>query len=613
MRTQTSCFNLTALRKDLTRFAPLWGLYTLALLCGLFLLTGDSQWGDWYLADNFISLSQFMPLVNLGYAFLAAAALFGDLFNARMCNGLHALPLRREGWFAVHTLSGLLFSLIPTAIMALASLPMMLQSGVENAWTLSLYFFAYSNLQFLFCFATAALAAQCVGNYVAMALMYLLINGGAGLAYILVDNLLTPLLYGVITPTDPFAFLSPVLYMVGKGHLFDVNWPSEQVSTYTFVLNDGWGYLLGCAALGVAVLVLACLLYRRRDLETAGDFAAIRWLNPVAAVCFALLGCGLFHFIFTLVRNFRGIPNYTMAFVGLITGWILGQMFLQRSTRVFRVRTMAGAAAMSALLGITLLVTMWDPMGIQHSQPDPDKIANIRITGNYRCTVVAEDPEKIAQVMRFQQLALEEDLTDDKWNKMEQDAIFAEEDTSGSKYDALWSAYIPNIKITYTLEDGTTIRRQYNISADGEAGQLLRQMTSTVDVVTEYTTSPNSTYSIVAKDPAHLMSYVQKPHAIRVNGSDVADTYLTEDTVRQMFEAILADCQDGTLSQLDPFHPAFFYGDQDYPSRTLTLYLQIGSDPDTQKELYVHFGLDSTHLMNWMASVGLTPTIRPAD
>jgi len=613
MRTQTSCFNLTALRKDLTRFAPLWGLYTLALLCGLFLLTGDNQWGDWYLADNFISLSQFMPLVNLGYAFLAAAALFGDLFNARMCNGLHALPLRREGWFAVHTLSGLLFSLIPTLVMALASLPMMLQSGVENAWTLSLYFFAYSNLQFLFCFATAALAAQCVGNYVAMALMYLLINGGAGLAYILVDNLLTPLLYGVITPTDPFAFLSPVLYMVGKGHLFDVNWPSEQVSTYTFVLNDGWGYLLGCAALGVAVLVLACLLYRRRDLETAGDFAAIRWLNPVAAVCFALLGCGLFHFIFTLVRNFRGIPNYTMAFVGLITGWILGQMFLQRSTRVFRVRTMAGAAAMSALLGITLLVTMWDPMGIQHSQPDPDKIANIRINGNYRCTVVTEDPEKIAQVMRFQQLALEEDLTDDKWNKMEQDAIFAEEDTSGSKYDALWSAYIPNIKITYTLEDGTTIRRQYNISADGEAGQLLRQLTSSIDVITDYTSLSHDTIYIAAKDPAHLMSYVQKPAGIQVEETNVEESYLTEDTVRQFFEAIIADCQDGTLSQLDQFHPAFYYEEDDYTRNTMSLTLALGSDPETQKRLYLYFGIDSTHLMDWMASVGLTPTIRPAD
>ena len=613
MRTQTSCFNLTALRKDLTRFAPLWGLYTLAMLCVLFIVNGESYPGGWYLAENFIALSQIMPLVNLGYAFLAAAALFGDLFNARMCNGLHALPLRREGWFAVHTLSGLLFSLIPTLVMALASLPMMLQSGVENAWTLSLYFFAYSNLQFLFFFATAVLAAQCVGNYVAMALMFLLINGGSVLIYILVDNLLTPLLYGVITPTDPFSFLSPVFYMSEEGHLFDTTYPTEPGNTFSFVLGDGWGYLLGCAALGVVVLVLACLLYRRRDLETAGDFAAIRWLNPVAAVCFALVGCGLFHFIYSLVRSYRGIPNYTMAFVGLITGWILGQMFLQRSTRVFRVRTMAGAAAMSALLGITLLVTMWDPMGIQHSQPDPEKIASIYVRGSYRGSVLAEDPEEIAQVMRLQQLALEEDLTDAEWNKMEQDAIFAEEDTPGSKYDALWRSYIPNIRIIYTLENGTTISREYNISADGEAGQLLRQMTSTVEVVTDYATRSDSTTSVTAKDPAHLMSYVQKPYSIAVEGTAVDEKYLTEDTVRQLFEAIIADCQDGTLSQIDQFHPYFYYEDEKYISNTMHLVLAFGSEAETQKVLYFYYGIDSTHLMDWMASVGLTPTIRPAD
>ena len=363
----------------------------------------------------------------------------------------------------------------------------------------------------------------------------------------------------------------------------------------------------------MVVLVLACLLYRRRDLETAGDFAAIRWLNPVAAVCFALLGCGLFHFIYSLMRNFRGIPNYTMAFVGLITGWILGQMFLQRTTRVFRVRTMAGAAAMSALLGITLLVTMWDPMGIQHSQPDPGKIASCSVNGNYKSVVRTEDPEKIAQVMRFQQLALEEDLTDAEWNKMEQDAIFAEEDTPRSKYDDLWRTYIPNINLTYTLEDGTMIHRQYNISAAGEAGQLLRQMTSTVEAVTDYAIYSDSTTHVTAKDPAHLMSHVQKPYSIAVEGTAVDEKYLTEDTVHQLFEAIIADCQDGTLSQIDQFHPNFYYEDENYISSAMRLTLAFGSEPETQKVLYLYYGTDSTHLMDWMASVGLTPTIRPAD
>lgn len=134
MRTQTSYFNTTALRKDLTRFAPLWGLYTLALLCGLMLLAGDDSEGSYYLADNFSNLHVVMAPVNMGHAFLMAAVLFGDLFNSRMCNGLHALPLRREGWFAVHTVSGLLSSAVPTAVMTLVALPLLMRSNVENAW-----------------------------------------------------------------------------------------------------------------------------------------------------------------------------------------------------------------------------------------------------------------------------------------------------------------------------------------------------------------------------------------------------------------------------------------------------------------------------------------------
>ena len=38
MRSKTSCFNKTIFKKNLTRFAPVWCLYTLCLLLGLFLL-----------------------------------------------------------------------------------------------------------------------------------------------------------------------------------------------------------------------------------------------------------------------------------------------------------------------------------------------------------------------------------------------------------------------------------------------------------------------------------------------------------------------------------------------------------------------------------------------
>lgn len=607
MRTKTSCFNATALRKDLTRFAPLWGLYTLMLLCGLFLLTGGEFDDSWQLADIIISMSSFMPFVNLAYAFLAAAALFGDLFNSRMCNGLHAMPLRREGWFTVHTLAGLLFSVIPTAVLSLVCLPLLLRSSLDGAWTLSFYFWAYSNLQYLFFFSTAVLAVQCVGNYIAMVLMYLLINGGSVLVYILVDRLLTPMLYGVITPTDAFHFLSPVFFMSGRAFLFDETW--EEGLLISFTLGD-WRYLLGCAALGVGLLVLACLLYRRRRLETAGDFVALHWLNPVAAVCFALLGCALFHFVYTLTGS---TSNYLLAFVGLITGWILGQMFLQRTTRVFQKRTLAGAAVMAAVLGATLLVTRLDPLHIQSSLPDLGKVASARLYGNaYRGDVDASQPEDFAQIQRFHQLALEENLTN-----AQLDRIFSEAKLDPQMdIERIDSQYLRQVLVSYTMENGSTVRRSYNISANGEAGQLLRQLTSTVANATGYHPDPDwlPDDRIVAKDPAHLMTFVQKPDAINAAGFSVDEAYLTEDTVRRLYEAIIADCQEGTLSPIDSFHPAVYHPNMEYDYIVQNLYLSVefGEDPETRKELYLHFGADSTHIMSWLSSVGIDLDLKPA-
>ena len=61
MRSRTSCFNKTVFRKNLLRFAPVWGVYTLCLVVGILLAlqkipglsldSTEAQKGllDWYL------------------------------------------------------------------------------------------------------------------------------------------------------------------------------------------------------------------------------------------------------------------------------------------------------------------------------------------------------------------------------------------------------------------------------------------------------------------------------------------------------------------------------------------------------------------------------------
>lgn len=113
MKSRTSFFNGYALRKNLTRFAPLWALYSVAeVLCLMTIQLNDPA----ILAGDLVYVMGPVSIAHMGYAFLVAACLFGDLFDTRLCSGLHAMPLRREGWLLTHLASGLLFALIPAVV-----------------------------------------------------------------------------------------------------------------------------------------------------------------------------------------------------------------------------------------------------------------------------------------------------------------------------------------------------------------------------------------------------------------------------------------------------------------------------------------------------------------
>ena len=134
----------------------------MGLLLGMILMTRDDL--DYWFAANLAQLTHAMCVINLVYAAVAAQLLFGDLYGSRMCNALHALPIRRETQFGTHILSGLLFSLIPTAVFAVACLPVLSFSIVVEAWKLSLLWFVGTNLRYWFFFTLAVLSMLCAGS-----------------------------------------------------------------------------------------------------------------------------------------------------------------------------------------------------------------------------------------------------------------------------------------------------------------------------------------------------------------------------------------------------------------------------------------------------------------
>lgn len=292
MKSKTSFFNKTVFKKNLTRFAPVMAVYTLCLILGMMMLyqINEEMGRTFWFASRIAGNLQLMGLVNLLFAPLVAMLLFGDLYNSRMCNALHAMPMRRETLFLTNVVSGLLFSMIPTAVMALLSVPLLNATIVENAWQIALLWYVGTNLQFITFFGVAIFSVFCTGNRFAMAVVYAVLNGGAFILYYIINTLYTPMLFGVVTPDRWVSLLTPVADMTNGAYVAVEDFHQLSLRFYgresemvaAFSVDQGkFTSLLIYAAVGIVFAIVGLLLYRKRNLECAGDAIAFPVLQPL--------------------------------------------------------------------------------------------------------------------------------------------------------------------------------------------------------------------------------------------------------------------------------------------------------------------------------------------
>ena len=197
MKLKVSFCNKTVLRTDITRYAPLWGGYSLmlAVLVLMFLGVGgeDMDWVYTSLVVMFSKRAGQMALINGFYALFVAQALWGDLLAPRMCNSLHAMPVTRDGYFGAHLVAALLFALVPNVLVyGIAAL--LVPSAVAQAALLTL---GAACLQYIFYLGAALVSVQLAGNRVGMVLAYGLVNFLVILLYWFCSEVFVPLIYGL--------------------------------------------------------------------------------------------------------------------------------------------------------------------------------------------------------------------------------------------------------------------------------------------------------------------------------------------------------------------------------------------------------------------------------
>lgn len=402
MKCRTSSSDLAILKKDLTRFAPVWlGLCAYLAIWAANLLA----------SDEYARLFVYEPIAQI-FAPIIALVLLGYLCDPRECFMVHSLPIRRERLFGIHILAGLIMFLVPTAIFCFVT------RNVTDAS--AMYRFLFTAAEFLLLFSIFTLCTMLTGRKIGASALYLFVLALPAMLDLFVQDLYLPLLPGVYCSSD-FYMLSPMMVVSSYANFYNemVLQPSD------------WLYLGGVLLASLAILGIGLLFYRKRKLECAGDLLSVSCLDPVFAVCAFFFGA-------VFMTSFESGPS-PMIYFGAVIGYLAYWMLSKKTARVFTKRIIIGLVALLAIFGASCIAVESDPLGRVYYVPETAQIktASLRTSPRSSERLETSDPEMIDAI-----LELHGDLLDV--------AMDPEENYRGSQ-----------LHIVYELTNGQFIERNY--------------------------------------------------------------------------------------------------------------------------------------------------------
>ena len=543
MRCGTSFYNGT-LGKQLTlRFWPLIALYSVIWaivlpISGLNYMR-SGYIGNWATNIEYLCRALATPM-TIVFGVLAAMAVCSHLYTTRSCNFTAALPPKRTALFATHYLTGLLWLVVPVAVMTLMA------SFLAIGCSLSGFAsgLALVCMQTLFFYSFAVLCGMLTGHLLALPVFYGIFNGLVGGLWYLLTLLFREFYFGY--PGSLVAVPAWVEWFTPAWQLFSYGSP-----------DAGYGMSAVYAGVGIVFALAAWLLYVKRPMERAGDVVIWAGLRPVfrygVALCSGLaLG--------SLTRLVLGLDELGLAVSVMlwgVAGCFVGQMFLSKSVRVLRY--WKGAGAIACACAALFLVMKLDLTGYETRVPEADEVVSVTISGldsypvdtasNFH-DIQTQDPQAISLITQLHQ------------------ALVDQRNTFNGYYDNS-----TRFDVIYTLADGTRLTRSYTVyvnEVDLDRAGTVTQLA----------------HQLVNDSKLMLLSY--EFHELEADGyrPTGGTFYLTSDTgntstghdlstseAQSLYQAIVQDIQEGNLPR------TLFYG---YGDVHIDLYWSISPNSFNQ-------------------------------
>lgn len=543
MKSKTSCFNKTIFKKNITHFWPIW---VIILAWNLFVLP-FMIYNSYKTCQNMSGMTEielentkirdianlvgiyFNPVILFLFSVVVAMAVFSYLYTSRAANTMHALPVTRKELFITNYLSGLLFMIIPeivgfltgTLVSALCGYTCLdyLFKGMIYAVGISFFFYSFS-----------VLIAMMTGQLFALPVLALILNLLYVMCKLIVSMVVGYISYGMpgTWQSGKLDVLSPLYYMS-----INIKMKYEYLEDYIACRGMvGGNVVAGYAVIAVILIVVAYLIYQRRDIERAGDLLSISYITPIFRWGMGI--CGGFLFA-VLLCYLLGLYDATKKFVViLIAAMIFGtiyffvaQMFIEKGFRVFNKKRVRECGICLCIMVAVLFGVEFNLFGQETRIPDESKIEIAYIRWNY--PVGGTDETQIAQVRDIHQKLIE---SKDEFEKLEKQGTNT-----------------TSVVVKYCLKNGSTLQRSYRVPVTDEK---FEDSDSAISEIVDMTMT-NENY-LANQFCVNYSDMKIKGCSLDLYNEEEIETvrYLdfTKEEAQILYQALLADLEEGNLENL---------------------------------------------------------------
>ncbi len=607
MKSKTSFFSGALFFSLLKRFWPLFAAYpvlwTLVMPVQLNSSLALCAQNDLNVALN--SADKLLKIGVYGGVFISAAfailfvmASSHYLYNARSTSMMGCLPVRRTGVFLSMFFVGLAVMLVSNLLILITTIAVNSYYGIATV-SYALQWFGIVSLMCVFFMGFAAFCATLTGNLLVLPLLYVVLNFTSFVVISLLSEIIRQLIFGFAGTASgflqtAFTVLSPIVYIVGMTRVVPVYTGDPNNGGYMNGYEyNGWIYLIVLAIVGIALTVAAVQLIRRRRMEAAGDVVAIQVLKPVFKYCLTfgcslVIGCLLYYTVFYTSPNVVGdLKVITLALsllVGAFVGYFAAQMLIEKTLKVFRVENWTGLGISVLVLITFIAVLRFDLFGYERKVPSADNVQSVVVHGPG--SFLSDNDEIIEKI---------EELHRDIVSNREQ---WRNIDFSKTPYNSF--------SIVYTLDNGSSISRNYDIPSDNkEIMTLMEELFNTPEIIrSRFQLSFAESSKIFVADA--FVRYLNTANENDYNPQD--EIPLTAEEAMELYkDYILPDMDDGTIGLV-----SLYGSSDDYADISMDCTIHIDFSARDGEGNYLNSGFDitptiySTRTNAWLEAHGFT-------